>query len=147
MRQSFYVPIPLFPTRSKHVVDQRPRGRELALRQVALGESKGRGNSDVVEAGALEPGDCFRQLGDAGIEPAGPDLAVSMEHFGKGDVERERVKRKGFLATTQPAFDVALKNMDRPEAIQAHDFEAPIVERGGVRQQSAAIGEASLPLT
>src|SRR6516162_4848733 len=122
MRQSFYVPIPLFPTRSKHVVDQRPRGRELALRQVALGESKGRGNSDVVEAGALEPGDCFRQLGDAGIKPAGFDLAVSVEHFGHGDVEWQRIEVKGLFATAQPAFDVALKNIDRAEAIEAHNF-------------------------
>jgi hypothetical protein len=34
-----------------------------------------------------------------------------------------------------------------PGAIQAHNFEARVAERGGVREQSAATGEAGLPLT
>jgi hypothetical protein len=126
MRQSFHVLIPFGPASSKHLVDQRPRGSKLTPTQVALGEAKGWGHSDVVQARPVEPGDSFRQLGNAGIEPAGFDLTISVEDFGKGDVVGQRIERKGIFAIAQPAFDVALENVGRPEAIQAHDFEAAI---------------------
>jgi hypothetical protein len=40
-----------------------------------------------------------------------------------------------------------LVDMSGPDTIQAHHFEARVAERGGVREQTAATGEAGLPLT
>ena len=54
---------------------------------------------------------------------------------------------KRFVATAHPAIDVALVDVSSPDTIQAHHFEERVAECGGVREQSAATGEAGLPLT